>query len=512
MTERLPKLLCALLACCTIAVAQSERGTIRGTVQDPSGSAIAGVNVVAISAGTGVQTATVTTSAGNYNIPQLPPGEYQVRAQHPGFRTLLRENVTVEVGSVIALDLKLEIGNVNESVTISAAAPILQGETSEISTTVSPKAYNDLPLSSSGGGRAPQNFMFLSPGVTPGGTGSTTNTFDAHVNGSQTLSTELQVDGVSSQTAEVGGDPRNLTFPPDAIQEMSVTTSTYSAEFGNTGGGVEQFVVKSGTNGLHGTLYEFLRNDVFDARGFYNATRSPHRENEYGFSVGGPVFIPKVYNGRNKTFFFTNLNYYKLRSGAQNQIGSVPDQAFRNGDLSGLVNSTGKQIVIYDPATTVPDGQGGFTRTPFPNNIIPPNRISNASKNILSYVPNPTLPGVYNNYTSSSSGTIQNYRDWITKIDHYITSERHLSGTLVRGWRPDNGPYSILPHPVESTRDGIFPTWLARLNYDWILSPTLLNTARIGYNRQHQLLASVETTTDYGSLLGIAGINNGFLG
>jgi len=512
MTERLPKLLCALLACCTIASAQSERGSIRGTVQDPSGSPITGVNVVAISAGTGVQTATVTTGAGNYNIPQLPPGDYQVRAQHPGFRTLLRENVTVEVGGVVALDLKLEIGNVNESVTISAAAPILQGETSEISTTVSPKAYNDLPLSSAGGGRAPQNFMFLSPGVTPGGTGSTTNTFDAHVNGSQTLSTELQVDGVSSQTAEVGGDPRNLTFPPDAIQEMSVTTSTYSAEFGNTGGGVEQFVVKSGTNGLHGTLYEFLRNDVFDARGFYNAKRSAHRENEYGFSVGGPVVIPKVYDGRSKTFFFTNLNYYKLRQGAQNQLGSVPNQAFRSGDLSGLVNSKGQQVVIYDPATTVPDGQGGFTRTPFPNNIIPANRISNASKNILSYVPNPTLPGVYSNYASSSSGSIQDYKDWITKIDHYFTSERHLSGTLIRGWRPDNGPYSILPHPVENTRDGIFPTWLARLNYDWILSPTLLNTIRIGYNRQHQLLASVETTTNYGALVGIAGINNGFPG
>ena len=440
-------------ACGVCLYAQTERGSIRGTVEDPSGATVAKAKVSAVDAATGVETTTYTTNGGNYNIPQLPPATYNVVVQATGFRTLTRENVTVQVSAVTSLDLSLEVGSINENVTVTAAAPILQSETTEVTATINPKAYNDLPLTSSGGGRAPENFMFLAPGVSPGGTGSTTNTFDAHVNGSQTLSKEMQVDGMSSQTAEVQGDPRNLTFPPDAIEEMSITTSTYSAQFGNTGGGVEQFVVKSGTNAFHGSLYEFLRNDVLDARGFFNATTPRHRENEFGGTVGGPVFIPKVYNGKNRTFFFTDLNWYKLRAGAQNSIGSVPDQAFRNGDLSGLVDSTGKQIPIYNPATTAPDGNGGFTRQIFPNNQIPVSQISNASMNILKYVPSPTLSGIYNNYPGTGS-TINNYRDWIVKIDQYISSRQHLSGTWIEGWRPDNGPYSVLPNPVESTRDG----------------------------------------------------------
>ena len=157
---------------------------------------------------------------------------------------------------------------------------------------------------------------------------------------------------MSTQIAEVQGDPRQLTFPPDAVQEMSIMTSSYPAEFGNTGGGVEQFVFKSGTNGFHGSLYEFLRNTDFDARGFYNSSVAVHHENEFGGTFGGPVWIPKLYNGRNKTFFFVNVNEYKLRGGAQNSIGSVPDAEFRNGDLSGLVDASGNQIPIYDPAST----------------------------------------------------------------------------------------------------------------------------------------------------------------
>ena len=489
---------------------QSERGSIRGTVEDSSGATIANAKVWATNVANGVETTTNSTGSGNYNIPQLPPGTYTVRVQQTGFRTLIRENVIVDVGAVVSLDLPLEVGTMNQEVTVSAAAPILQSETSDVSTAVSTEAYRDLPVTSAGGGRQPETFLFLVPGVTAGGN-SSTNTFDAHINGSQTLSKEMQVDGMTSQTAEVQGDPRNLTFPPDAVQEMSVTTSTYSAEFGNSGGGVERFLIKSGTNSLHGSLYEFLRNDVLDARGFFNATRSPHRENEYGFSVGGPVVIPKVYNGRNKTFFFTDLNYYKLRAGAQNQIGSVPDQAFRGGDLSGLKDSKGNLIQIYDPATTVQDAQGNYTRAPFLGNIIPANRISPVSANILNNVPNPTLPGVYNNYPGTG-GTINNYRDWILKIDQYAGEHHHISGTWVQGWRPDNGPYSILPHPVESTRDGNFWTYLGRINDDWTLSPTLLNSVRVGFNRQHQLLFAPETAQDWGTKLGLTGINNGFPG
>lgn len=331
-------LACFAAGCFALLFAQSERGSIRGTVEDASGAVIAGANVTAINVGTGVRTSTKTAEAGNFNIPQLPPGNYTVEVEQPGFKKAIQENLTVEVGAVAALNLRLEVGQATESVTVAAAAPQLKTETTEVSTAVNPKSYNDLPLNA-GGGRAPEAFLFLAPGTTG-------NTFDAHINGSQTLSKEMQIDGMSTQIAEVQGDPRTLTFPPDAIQEMSVLTSGYPAEFGNTGGGVEQFVVKSGTNDLHGNLYEFLRNDKLDARGFFNAKRSVHRENEFGGSVGGPVFIPKLYNGRNRSFFFTNVNLYKLRGGAQNSVASVPNDAFRNGDLSALRDASGKLIQI----------------------------------------------------------------------------------------------------------------------------------------------------------------------
>lgn len=388
---------CGILLVCGAALyAQSERGSIRGTVEDSSGSVLPNCEVTVVDNSTGVRMSTHTTDAGNYNVPQLPPDTYTVQAECSGFKKAVQENVLVQVAEVVGLDLKMEVGQVTESVTVSASAALLQSETSQVATVVNPKAYTDLPLSSSGA-RSSEAFMFLSPGVTAGENGAT-NTFDAHINGSQTLSKEMQIDGMSTQIAEVQGDPRQLTFPPDAIQEMSITTSSYPAEFGNSGGGVEQFVFRSGTNGFHGSLYEFLRNTDFDARGFYNSGVAVHHENEFGGTFGGPVWIPKLYNGRNKTFFFVNENEYKLRGGAQNSIGSVPDSAFRNGDLSQLVDASGNLIPIYNPASTTQNAQGVFTRTPFPGNIIPASQISSVSKAILSYVPQATL-GVFTTTT-----------------------------------------------------------------------------------------------------------------
>lgn len=483
--------------------AQSERGSIRGTVEDPTGAVIAGANVAAINVGTGARTSAQTTEAGNYNIPQLPAGNYTVEIDHPGFKKLIQENVTVAVGGVAALNLRLDVGQATESVTVAAAAPQLKSETTDVSTAINPQSYNDLPLNA-GGGRAPESFLFLAPGTSG-------STFDAHINGSQTLSKEMQIDGMSTQIAEVQGDPRTLTFPPDAIQEMSVLTSGYPAEFGNTGGGVEQFVVKSGTNNLHGNLYEFLRNDKLDARGFFNASRSIHRENEFGGSVGGPVMIPKLYDGRNKSFFFTNINFYKLRGGAQNSIASVPNNAFRNGDLSGLRDASGNLIQIYDPATTRADGMGGFTRDPFVGNIIPPNRISQVSKNILATVPVSKTQDIFNNYPASGSSQTNNH-NYTIKGDQSLGSNHRLNGVFNQGQNNDNGPYAALPHPVESSRDGHNTQNTVRLGYDWSISPTLLNHFGVGYNRQHQLLVAPETTVNWGQKLGISGINNGFPG
>jgi hypothetical protein len=491
-----------VLAICAAAVfAQSERGSIRGTIQDSTGAVIPGAKVVATNVGTGVQTPTVSTEAGNYNIPQLPPGTYTVSVEKEGFRKLVRENVVVSVSAIVGLDLKLDVGAVSESVTVAAMAPQLKSESSEVSIAVSPKSFSDLPLNA-GGGRAAENFLFLSPGTSG-------NTFDAHINGSQTLSKEMQIDGMSTVISEIQGDPRTLTFPPDALQEMSVMTSNYPAEFGNTGGGVERFVVKSGTNELHGNFYEFIKNDKLDARGFFNASRSIHRENEFGYSIGGPVYIPKVYSGKNKTFFFNNINWYKNRGGPQNSVASVPNDAMRGGDLSGWRNPDGSLIPVYDPASTRPDGQGGYIRDPFAGNLIPQGRMSQVSKNILTYVPRSATQAVQNNYPATGNTRNDNY-NYTIKIDHYITQSHRVSGTWNAGYNKDNGPYAALPHPVQSSRDGNMFQKTARASYDWTISPTLLNSFRAGFNRQHQLLVAPETEINYSEKVGIKGTNPGF--
>jgi hypothetical protein len=503
-----------LFLCCFALYGQTERGSIRGTVLDSSGAVVPGAKITATSASTNIAVSTVSASAGNYNIPELPPGNYTVQVELTGFKELVQDNVVVEVGGVTPLDLHMELGQINQRVEVTTAAPLLQSETSDLNTQVNPQSYNDLPLTSAGGnvgGRGPEAFIFLAPGVTPGvhAGGAATDTFDAHINGSPTLSKEMQVDGMSTQISEVQGDPRDLTFPPDAVLEMSILTSNYPAEFGNTGGGVEQYVIKSGTNAYHGNLYEFLRNNAFDARGFFNATTAVHHENEFGGTFGGPVIIPKLYNGKNKTFFFVNPEIYLLRGGSQNSIGSVPDAAFRSGNFSGLVGSNGAQIPIYDPNSTVPNGTGGYTRTQFAGNIIPASRISPAALAILNYVPSATLPGVYNNYPSTGS-SITNYDAYTYKIDEYFSPTQHLSGMWNQSANDNNGPYSILPHPVESTRNGATNVYTGRINYDWTITPALLNSFRIGFNRQFQYLASLETTQDWGSKLGLTGLTPGF--
>ncbi len=511
MIKHTTKLVIVLLLCWVGLYGQSERGSIRGTVLDSSGATVPGAKITAVSNTTSIAVSTLSSTAGNYNIPELPPGVYTVHVQLSGFKELVQENVVVEVGGVTPLDPRMEVGQINQKIEVTTAAPMLQSETTNVSVEINPQSYNDLPLTSAGAGRAPENFIFLSPGVTPGvhAGGGATDTFDAHINGSPTLSKEMQIDGMSTQISEVQGDPRDLTFPPDAVMEMTIMTSSYPAEFGNTGGGVEQYVIKSGTNAYHGNFYEFLRNNAFDARGFFNTSTAVHHENEFGATFGGPVIIPKIYNGKNKTFFFVNPEIYLLRGGSQNSIGSVPDSAFRSGDFSGLVGANGAQIPIYDPSTTVPDGNGGFTRTQFPGNMIPANQISPAAKAILSYVPNATLPGVYNNYPSSGS-SITNYDAYTYKIDQYFSSTQHLSGTWNQSANDNNGPYSILPHPVESTRNGTTNVYTGRINYDWTISPTLLNSFRVGFNRQFQYLASVEASQDWGTKLGISGLTPGF--
>lgn len=478
------------------ALAQTERGTIRGTVQDSSGAFMAGVKVTAVNVATGVAWESPSTGGGLYNIPNLPPGTYRVTAEMKGFKQLIENNVVVAVAAVVGLDLKMEVGAVTENITVTAAPAPLQTENTERALTLSERSYTDLPLSA-GGMRSPENFFLLSPGATG-------DTFATRVNGSQALSREIQLEGMSVNDSEIGSHSAIMLnqISPDAVQEFSVATSTYSAEFGNSGGGIMRYTVRSGTNNFHGNVYEYFKNAVLDTRGFFAKKRAPDYQNEFGGSIGGPI-------EKDRTFFFFNFNGFRLTGGANNLVASVPPAAFRGGDLSGLVDSKGNMVQLYDPASTRSNGAGGFIRDPFPGNIIPASRMSPVSKGILSFVPLPNVPGagLVNNFISSGSSHTRNNK-YTFKINHNFNAKHRISGSGSRG-STFVDPLIALPRPVNSAVQNTDTEKNARLAYDWVITPSLLAHLSVGANRAYRNIGDSTYGQGWGQKLGLTGVPNG---
>ncbi|MGH9629295.1 MAG: carboxypeptidase-like regulatory domain-containing protein, partial [Bryobacteraceae bacterium] len=275
--------------------AQSDRGTITGRVTDATAAAIPNASVVALNQATGVKYSTTANESGNFSILQLPVGQYEIAVEAPGFRRLLRKDVAVSVAQTLTLNVTLEVGQVEQVLEVVSEAPLIESNTSDLGTVISSRKVLDLPLAVSGNMRNPEAFIFLTPGVT----GDTSNT---QINGSQSRAKEVLLDGVGSTSPESGGIL--FTYPSvEAISEFKLLSSNYSAEYGRTGGGFEIFTTKSGTNEFHGALFDYLRNDVFDARGFFAGRTPVNRQNEFGGAIGGPIRIPGLYDGRNKSFF-----------------------------------------------------------------------------------------------------------------------------------------------------------------------------------------------------------------
>jgi len=264
-------------------------------VTDPSSAVIAGATITVTNLDTGIKTTTNTNEAGNYVVRGLAFGRYEVECEAKGFRKYVGKDNSVNVAQTLTLDIALQVGAVEQTVEVSGAAPLVESSTSDLGTVVDQKQVADLPLSVSGNVRNPESFVFLAPGVT----GDTANT---EVNGSQDRAKEVLVDGVQSTGPESGGTVG--TYPPvESIGEFKLLASNFSAEYGKTGGGFEIFTTKSGTNQYHGSVFEYLRNDKFDARGFISPITPVNRQNEFGANFGGPVRLPK-YNGLTRTFFY----------------------------------------------------------------------------------------------------------------------------------------------------------------------------------------------------------------
>src|SRR6266550_6156619 len=315
--------------------AQSDRGTITGTVTDPSGAVVSKAKITATNGSTGAVRETTTSGEGNYTLPELPAAPYKVTAEAPGFKTST-QTLQLQVQVTRRADFTLTVGTAGETTTVTTEAPMIQTESAVQQTSVSEKQVRELPLQVSAefGGRTPLSFIFLDSSITSTNSadgnqsanrGTDASTF--RVNGGQAQGTSILIDGASTQRAQNGTFFSEVAPGPDAYQEFTVSTSSYSAEFGSSSGGVVNFTLKSGGNGYHGEAYDLLRNTSLNANSYVNnANKLPRnldRENDFGFNVGGPIWIPKLYKGTNRTFFFFNYEGYRFKQG-ENVLLTVP--------------------------------------------------------------------------------------------------------------------------------------------------------------------------------------------
>jgi hypothetical protein len=497
---------------------QTDRANITGTVLDQSGAVVAGAVVRAIQVATNTERSTVSSASGEYTLAQLPVGLYRLRIEAPGFKELVRTDVDLTAGATLRIDAQLTVGQVTESVSVSAQSVLLQTESARVTTSVSPKFIQDLPLVVGGQLRSPLDLVLITP--------EAKNSGQIALGGGQEGGWDLTVDGVSS-TPAAPFEQRLWTMvnspSVEALNEFAVDTNGFKAEFGHAGGGAFSFVSKSGTNQFHGSAYEFIRNHAFDANSFFNNAagqkKAVLKQNDFGATFGGPVWIPKIYNGRDRTFFFASYEGFRNRTSPGFNLKTVPLREMYEGDFSGWKTANGTLIPIYDPQTTTPAGTG-FARTVFPGNRIPLNRFSNVAKNVVQYatmVPNyadPTgvlSPNPRNNFLALGGGRTDPWNKFSVKLDHQATKNNRLSFLYQknRTLQLSSGDYPGLPVPLNNDfQYGDTYTDVYRLNHDWTISPTVLNHFVAGGNDWGQVrrAGDEQFNKGWGTKLGIKGV------
>jgi hypothetical protein len=459
----------ALLSCC-LAFGQNATGSLGGSVLDANGASVPGAKVTAVNTTTNLKIETSTTDAGLYVFPALKSDVYTIVVEKAGFKKLNRSNILIQIAQRLDLDLTLEVGDVQQSVDVSAEAPLLQTSTSDVGQAFSPRLMNDIPLFT-GAIRNPRSFLSYMPGVNQGA--------ELSVSGSGGRAAEVQIDGASAIIPESGGTVFNMPSA-EMFNEFKLITGGYSAEYGRFGGGVETYVTKSGTNWYHGSAFLNMRRDIWNsnawARNAQGLPRPKERQNEVGGSAGGPIYIPKIYDGRDKTFFFFTYTQRLLPANVGFPLSTVPTAAMKQGDFSAL----GSQL-IYDPATTA-----GLTRTPFPNNRIPTSRFSSVSRNLIPLIPDPTRAALLNNYDFVNLQTIEQ-KIWSLKFDHAFTPNNRLSFFLSKE-NGGNNDTTNFAGPIGNGLgfSGQLP-WNIRVNHDYTFAPNFLMHTTFGYSATRQL-------------------------
>jgi hypothetical protein len=493
MRTRFAALLMSIAA--TAAFAQTSSGSLVGRVTDASQAAIAGAAIQVRDVATNQMRTAVTQADGQYTVSNLPAGFYQVTIDKSGFKQVRENNLELQVEQVARLDVQLEVGSVSETVEIKASVPLLNTETFARGDVIAPNEITEMPLN----GRNFNDLAFTVAGVQPaeqGGKGA-----PYVINGARADAAGVVIDGINDQNPRDAGSQAQP--PLDSLQEFKLQTSGYSAEYGRLAGGVVTMVLKSGANQPHGSLFEFVRNDAFDARSFFDQAKSELRRNQFGGMISGPVVIPKLYNGHNRTFFLVSEESYRQIAGSSS-IGIVPTALEQQGNFSQSRNATGQLILIKDPLLSGSCTANNMSGC-FPGNIIPGNRISPIAQKLLSYYGLPNLAGPNNFYTNFP--TPDNWNNLLFKVDQVLSAKDNFSVRVLERWDTTTNPYSGSPvgtfgATTHSTQE------LYGISETHVFSPTLINEFRAGLTRTKSAENSAHQGTNYAAQLGIPGTTN----
>jgi hypothetical protein len=492
----MPLLVPAALFC------QEFRGTISGAVTDPTGATIAGAKVVVTETHTGTKTQTVSDSAGQYAAPFLQPGDYEISALSQGFKEFVRKGVHVGSGDHPVIDIRLDVGDTTQSVEVTADAPMLNTENASAGQAITTKEVEDLPLN----GGTPMALAALSLGVIGTGQPGLIHPFDSggaagwSVGGGYAQTSELLIDGSPDAT----WDGRlAYSLPKDAVQEVRVKAFDSDASYGHTGGGTLNQIMKTGTNGLHGTVFEQVQPDNMAANNFFNNAKDVPRPvthyNQYGVTAGGPMVIPKVFNGKNKLFWF--FAFEGLRDAQPNAVfTTVPTDLERQGNFSQVLAADGASAQLYDPYSAVLTGST-TSRTPYPNNTIPSTELSPVAQAYMKFYlePNiaPTRPDGYQNFANSAT-TNDHYNNELGRLDYNMSDRSRIFFDIRR-----TGYTQIKNDYFNNASEGSLlfrNNWGSTIDEVFVVSPTSVLDVRANFSRMAETHSSPGAGMDPTSL------------
>ena len=487
MLGRMRLLVLALFAGCAM---WAQTASLTGRVTDPSGAVIPGATVTVRAVATNISATAETTSEGYYTVPALVPGDYEISVVKQGFVTVKQTGLTLAVGQVARLDVQLKVGGVSDTIEVRAQAALLESESATLGQVIGNRQVSELPLL----GRNSYALAMLVPGVRPSfGVNNLVidqiSTVAYSINGGRANGNEFLLDGAPNSAASQNQPVINAN--PDMVQEFKVETNSFAAEYGRSTGGVFNVVTRSGTNAMHFSAYEFFRNDKLNANDWFanrsGTARAPFKFNQFGGTLGGPVSIPKIYDGKNRTFFFFNTEIVRFLQG-QTFTATLPDPRHLTGDFSAARLADGRLVTIYDPASVAANPAGGFLRAAFPGNAVPGGRIDPVARNVSKLFPAPTVlnaPLGAINYTRTGANEVPK--------DSYSIRGDHVFNTANRmfaRYSYDNTPYNRAPVYGQDYRNiaptagpQIFRRWNAVVEDTHTFSPTLLATFRYSITR-----------------------------